>query len=331
MKAIGGYYGLELSERGEYLHQQAFQFQTGRAALYFILANAKPGLIYVPFYTCNALLQPMIDLGISYQFYAINEHLELSDQIILRPNEFLVYINYFDCKQAYVHALSAQYGNRLIVDNSQAYFNRGNGVSWYFNSARKFFGVPDGADLYTPRNWDLKEKYRRLYANTIYSIEHLVARFNGRVEEGYDAFIINEELVGVNYDRMSVISHYLLSQVDFESARRRRMVNFNYVHEKLSAGNQLKLGSGPHIAPSYYPYLPARAIEKKHFWAEQLFIPSLWQDCLNRVADRPFGLEKMLSTYLLPIPVDHRYERADLDRIINFILNANENELHNKI
>ena len=72
MEAIGGYFGLEipLGNHG-FLHSGKLAFKSGRSSLYFICQVVKPKKVYVPFYTCDALLEPLHLLNVEYEFYAL--------------------------------------------------------------------------------------------------------------------------------------------------------------------------------------------------------------------------------------------------------------------
>lgn len=68
MTAIGGYFGLELNNKNEY-HSKAIRLNTGRNALEYILRTKKYHKIYLPYYTCKVLLEPIIKLNLLYEFY----------------------------------------------------------------------------------------------------------------------------------------------------------------------------------------------------------------------------------------------------------------------
>ncbi len=67
MEAIGGYFSLELPLQEKY-HKNAFQLNTGRNCLEYILLVRGYKKVYLPFYTCEAVMEPINKLGISYEF-----------------------------------------------------------------------------------------------------------------------------------------------------------------------------------------------------------------------------------------------------------------------
>ena len=147
MEAIGGYFSLELPLREEY-HTDAIRLNTGRNCLEYILRVRGYKKVYVPYYTCEAVMEPINKLGIPYEFYHIDVHFEIRDRFTLKEGEALLYTNYFGLKQRYVEELAEKVGSRLIVDNTQAFYAKPLPGIDTFYTCRKFFGVADGAYLY---------------------------------------------------------------------------------------------------------------------------------------------------------------------------------------
>lgn len=319
MKEIGGYFSLELSEGGNCYHHTGYKFKSGRSSLAFILQQLRPRKVYVPFYTCDALLEPFIRWDVSFSFYSINTNLEIIDMPHLFTDELIIYINYFDIKQDYVQTLSDIYQEQLVVDCTQSYFLKGNDKSWFFNSSRKFFGVPDGSDLYVPKRFDFSAAYSEINTNTNFLVDHLILRFNEQTQKGYEYFKKNEQLNDSGQSKMSKLSSSLLSNVDYSAVIETRKSNFKYLHDKLKNLNKLDICDVVGVS-AFYPYLPASPIDKKLFWQQGIFLPSLWLDCINRPVKNTYEVERNISQNLLPLPVDHRYTNEDMARIIELIL-----------
>ena len=292
MNEIGGYFGLELTKGESLYHTSPYQMKSGRSSVSFILGNLKPHHVYLPFYTCDALLEPFDANNISYSFYAINKNFEIETMPDLREGEMLVYINYYGIKDDYVELLSDKYTDKLVVDCTQAYFAKGNGRSWYFNSTRKFFGVPDGSDLYVPDGFDLEDVYNAIPVNDNYITDHLIARFNGNTQQGYPYFQHNERLNGGGPAIMSDLTKSILSAIDFEKVMAVRRENFNYLHNHLKDSNRLSIAACTASVPFFYPYLPAHIIEKKKLWAADIYVPVFWSDYLQRKDSETFPVER---------------------------------------
>lgn len=315
MSEIGGYFGLELAKGSNTYHNTNYIFKSGRSALHCILGFLHPSLVHVPFYTCDGLLESFTAANIPYAFYEINQDLEPIILPELKTGEYFLYINYYDIKRKKVDQLSDLYGNRLIVDCSQAFFMKGNGKSWFFNSCRKFFGVPDGSYLYAPANTQPPPASSR---NENYIVDHLIKRFNGHTREGYPLFLENEVLGDAEIKQMSTLSEYLLSNIDFEKAAEKRITNFKYLHKILQRENLMSIDLYKDSIPMCYPLLLSTKPNREVFYSNNMFVPTYWADVLHRNISG-FETAKSLTEKLLPLPVDHRYDLESMEALISIL------------
>jgi hypothetical protein len=315
MNPVGGYFGLELAKGGYTYHTTPFTFKNGRSSLHQVLRLVKPSLVYIPYYTCNGLLESFEAGDTKYRFYSINQQLEPNDLPYLEDGEYFLYINYFDVKRAFVNKLSEKYRDKLIVDCTQAFFMKGNGKSWFFNSCRKFFGVPDGSFLYPPEGITIPAPNNK---NERYTIEHLLLRFNGHTEEGYQAFVANEMLLGAEIAGMSELSACLLSNINYAEVIIKRITNFKYLDKLFGAFHISPPETGDQGVPMVYPALLNKPIDRKLLNSHRIFIPAFWTDVLNRDGQDAY-VERHITTHLLPLPLDHRYNQKDMERMITLI------------
>ena len=123
------------------------------------------------------------------------------ERIKLKDDEYILYINYFGIKIDIIKSLIDKYGSKIIVDNSQGFFEKGYEGIWSFNSARKFFGVPDGAYLYSP--FPIEVRFQR---NTAIKYDHLIQRLLGNQERAYDLFLENEDSLNSDLKNISRLS-----------------------------------------------------------------------------------------------------------------------------
>lgn len=315
MNPIGGYYGLELTKGAFNWHTTPYNFKSGRASLHFILHLMKPSRVYVPFYTCDGLLESFKAAHTNYHFYEINHLLEPDELPELRENEYFLYINYFDVKRAFISTLSEKYADKLIVDCTQAFFMKGNGRSWYFNSCRKYFGVPDGSYLYMPRNIHYQPITTK---NEQYIVSHLINRFNNHPREGYLAFLENEVMCGPEITGMSKLSEYLLSHINYDAVIEKRYANYDYLDTVFAEQHLFPPESCDACVPMVYPVLLNKPPDRQFFVDHDLFIPTFWTDVTDRRLPG-FEIEKLLTAHLLPLPIDHRYNLADMERMVKLI------------
>jgi hypothetical protein len=315
MSAIGGYLELELQLGARSYHDSAYAFKSARSSLHYLLNKVRPSLVYLPFYTCNALLESFLSTETSYAFYEINEGLQPKSAPELKEGEYFLYPNYFDINRSFVAELTDKYEDRLIVDNAQAFFMKGNGRSWFFNSCRKFFGVPDGSYLYVPNTIDDFEAVER---NETYNFDHLLKRFNGHVREGYKSFVENEKLCGGEIKGMSKLTEYLLSHIDYEEVSRKRRENFSYLHEIYKDINLIEVRLNDLEVPMVYPLLLEGELKRDLLYEKDLFIPKFWEDVLTRSPDG-FQTERFLTKNMFPLPIDHRYDLKDMETMVSII------------
>jgi hypothetical protein len=171
---IGGFFELEDisdSAKSEY-YPNLYAFNTARSTLEILLKEKKIKKVYLPSYICNVILEPIIRTNVSYLFYSLNEKLEIAEDIEVTSDEYLLYINYFGIKQNYIQKLVSIYEN-IIIDNSQAFFDKPlSGVDTFY-SPRKFFGIPDGSYLSTDLEIDIESFEEAISKNRV---SHLIKR-----------------------------------------------------------------------------------------------------------------------------------------------------------
>ena len=313
MTSIGGYFGLELRDGPEY-HPDAIRLNTGRNALEYILQVRKYRKIYLPYYTCHVLLQPLEKLGIAYDYYSIDEQLEPRfDYSGIGADEGFLYTNYFGLKDAFLPGLKAQARN-LIIDNAQAFFAMPlEGVDTFY-SPRKFMGVPDGAYVYTDRG--LNEEFEQDQSRE--RCAHLLIRAEETAEKGYKYFVENDESLDNNPIRiMSRLSQKILQSVDYESHKEIRRRNYNYLEAALGQQNGLKLQLHSASVPMVYPYLGAETDLRRRLIEQRVYVAQYWSEVKDIIGSD--SIEYRYAEGLIPLPVDQRLSIADLDTIIKII------------
>ena len=98
-KEIGGYFELELSKNYSFLHSEGICLNTGRNALVYVLRSISNIMhIWIPYFTCDVILEPLKKLGVPWSFYHINKELEIKDEIELGEGDYLLVTNYFGIK-----------------------------------------------------------------------------------------------------------------------------------------------------------------------------------------------------------------------------------------
>lgn len=318
MKAIGGYFSLELPQvQGNYIHENGIHLNSGRNALEYILRGLTDiQCLWIPYYTCDVILEPLKKLNIPYRFYSVNEYLELTDEIKMSKNEYLLATNYFGIKDAYIKELASRYGEHLIVDNAQAFFAEPIESIKTAYSPRKFVGIPDGGIVYMEDGLDISGLKQDISYDRC---SHLLKRLDLGAEAGYADFRENShQLMNQPIKRMSNLSLNLLHGIDFDTVKKQRRKNFKQLHEALSNINQLHIPAmNSYECPMVYPFYTSDETLKKRLIEKKIFVATYWPNVLNWCKENM--LEYELASKVIAIPVDQRYEKIDMQRIIDII------------
>ena len=311
--AIGGYFELELSKGGHF-HKGAIRLNTARNCFEYVLRARNYSKVFIPYYTCEVMLEPIQKLGLDYEFYPINEALEPKDLPKLGENEAFVYTNYFGLKQDCLKRLVLEFGKQLIVDNAQAFYARPfEGIDTFY-SARKFFGVPDGSYLYTDKPLQLELGQDVSYER----MSHLLKRIDLGAEGGFQDFRMNDNaLCHQAIKRMSKLTEAILAGIDHEEAKKKRRENYLQLEEALKHKNQLHLEMDAESVPLVYPYLSDDNALKQKLIENKVFVATYWPNVREWTTEAM--LERKLTDHLIPIPCDQRYDNHAINQIITII------------
>ena len=261
------------------------------------------------------MLEPIDKLGIEVEFYHINESLEPISTPLLKKNEAFLYTNYFGLKQQFVKHLAEVYGNQLIVDNAQAFYAEPiQGIDTFY-SARKFFGVPDGAYLYTDK--ELTQELEQDVSSE--RMSHLLKRIDLGAEAGYQDFRKNDDsLCHQPIKRMSKLTDAILCGIDYESAKQKRRLNYAVLDKVLKDSNRIHLELDDEAVPMVYPYWTNDALLRQKLIANKVFVATYWPNVKEWTKERMLEFE--LAETVIPIPVDQRYGMKEMKLIEDIVL-----------
>ena len=313
MQPIGGYFSLELS-KGEEYHKNAIRLNTGRNCLEYILKARGYKKVYLPYYTCGVVLEPFEKLGIPYEFYHIDINFEIRDKFTLKEGEALLYVNYYGLKQRYVELLAEKIGERLIIDNTQAFYAMPIAGVDTFYTCRKFFGVPDGAYLYTEKKLDTEFEQDLSYDR----MNFLVKRIDLGAEAGYSEFQkLTKSLVRQPIKRMSNLTQRLMQGVDYTRIAQQRRANYIQIQSVLGKSNALSLSLEKDAVPMVFPYMtPVKGLRERLI-ENKVFVARYWPNVMEWTMKN--DIEYLLAYQMQPLPIDQRYDMEDMNRIIHTI------------
>ena len=301
MKEIGGYIELD-TYTGKMLHDDGVKLNCGRSALAYIIKAKNIKKLWMPKFMCDSCDKVLSDNQIDVEYYSIGLDFK---PVIKEWDGWLYVVNFYaQLSNDYLNSL----GDRIIVDNAQAYFQEPiPGVDTLY-TCRKFFGVADGAILYTDkliRVEEQDESFERMH--------FLLGRYERSASEFYTEYVENNHFFkNEPIKRMSKLTENLLHGIDYDMVKNRRRQNFCYLHEMFQSMNKLNL-SVPGGAFMYPLYIENGAEVRKQLQAKKIFIPILWPAVFNLCDENE--LEYDMAKNILPIPVDQRYGIEDMKYI----------------
>jgi hypothetical protein len=314
--AIGGYFELEISNRGSVYHDNALALNSGRNAFEYILIHKGYKRIHIPYFTCEVMLQPIKKLNLEYVFYHIDETFKplINDY---RTDDAILYTNYYGLNHHNIELLVKEFPN-VIIDNAQAFFDKPmNNVNTFY-SPRKFFGVPDGGFVYTK---DVTPKQHYEQDNSLDRIMHLLTRIENGAESGFELFKTNDaKLDNQPIKLMSNLTKKLLNGIDFDDVINKRIHNFNFIHQHLKQTNKLTplIDDATITCPMVYPYWINNGNElRKLLTNHKIYTALYWPNVLEWVDANTTEFE--LANNVVCIPIDQRCCQESLHKIISTI------------
>ncbi len=312
MKEYGGYIELD-TYRLQMLHESAIALNCGRNCLAYIIKARSIKRIAMPFFMCDSVFDTCKKYGVDISFYHIDYQFRLQD-ISLSDDEWLYIMNYYGQLSAeYIFELKQKY-DRIIIDNAQAYFEEPTETVDTLYTCRKFFGVADGAFLYTDStlgyDFPRDESYERM--------RFLLGRYERTASEFYAEYVANNDLFADEpIKKMSKLTDNLLHAIDYKYVKERRTENFRKYHARLQGLNELRLHE---VEGAFaYPLLVKNgSLIRKALQKKRIYIPMLWPNVVEDMPDD--SIEYVLANNTLPLPCDQRYDEKDIDCIVKEII-----------
>lgn len=308
-----------------------FKYASGRAALYQILKYLKTekgvDRVLLTDYLCSSILVPIKALELKYEFYPIDEALELEEEAfaaLYKPNTTVLLINYFGLKDlskqvSFIRSLDKD--AIIIEDDVQAYyeFKKPLGdVDFKFTSLRKTFAVPDGGLVKTKNQLPVIET-----PNTFGQYKAAAALLKSMREGNFndqiylEMFEKGESIIDSELEcGMSQIAEKLYGSLDEERVKVRRLNNAQYIVEQLE-----KIGIKPLLpfikdhVPLFIPItLHNRDVARKRMFQHEVFCPVHWP-----LDGMDLKRGKLMAKTELSLIIDQRYGKKELDKIISLL------------
>ncbi len=307
MRELGGYIEFE-KYTGQMLYEDGIKLNCGRNALSYLIKTKKIEKIWMPKFMCDSCDKVLLDNRVKVEYYSIGN--DFRPIIEEREKDWLYIVNFYaQLSNEFLSSL----GDKIIVDNAQAYFQSPIPEIDTIYTCRKFFGVPDGAILYTDKKLDnipQDESFERM--------RFLLGRFERTASEFYAEYVANNHFFANEpIKKMSKLTENLLHGIDYEKIKNIRTENFKYLHNRLELINKLEIVV-PEGAFMYPLYIDNGEEIRRKLQAQKIFVPTLWPSVFNICEKNE--VEYDMAMNILPLPVDQRYSIDDMEYMIKKIL-----------
>jgi len=312
MREYGGY--IEIDKYSlPMLHGDAIELNCGRNCLAYLIQSYSIKKIVLPYFLCDSVKNLCIRYDVEVRYYHINDEFEPID-ISLFDDEWLYIVNYYGQLDKEKILIFKEKYVRIILDNAQDYFQMPIKSIDTLYTCRKYFGVPDGAFLYTDSLIDedlpLDESFDRM--------RFLFGRFERTASEFYSEYSANNRLFASEpIKKMSRLTDNLLHAINYDYVKKQRTDNFNLYFDIFRNINKLNLCR---VEGAFaYPLFVKNGFEiRDKLQKLKIYIPMLWPNVMNDV--EVDSLEYNMAKNILPLPCDQRYVTNDIEHIIQEVI-----------
>ena len=319
---IGSFIELQFEKGKEYFkgEKDIARLNTGRAAVYHAYRVLGCKAIWLPIYQCDTVREFLIKKNVSIKYYHIDADFNPVD-LKQESSDAVLLVNYYGIMSySRMEELASKYQN-VVVDNSQAFFCKPIDTCMNVYSCRKFVGVPDGAYVIGKNAHLYINEYEQGYSSdtSLFLLQRIEYGCEGKA---YQSRSINENRVNTeDILKMSKLTQTILDGTDYELIRQKRIDNFRIackLFNDINKINPLKYFDQDTV-PMVYPIvveddgLLDRLQTAKHFQGHW------WSYLLEETKESDF--ENWLSRYMIPITIDQRYGKDELEFINSIVRN----------
>lgn len=324
--------------------------RSGRDAIGYIVDSIRNSnkIVLIPSYSCDSVVKPFIIRGWKIVYYPIKSDFSVDLNYLqslifnLRPDVILV-MNYFGLSNttSVVSTIrNCQPLIRIIEDITHVLFDieklHSQKVDYYIGSIRKWLGILDGAVVISNNNEIPEINYvesefvnlRRIALNSMEEYLH-TGSMNHKIK--YRALLIDAERSLENGKIpycISPDSNFLLQNLNAAPLMNSRKWNTNLLLKKLKSLTQIRFPGNINEILNYTPFcipifISNRDKVQKLLAENGIYCPVLWP--LNEEARKISPESIDIENNILCIPIDQRYNYADMDQIFKMLKNVMSN------
>ena len=285
---IGSFLELDLRDTGELFDgSEVCRLNLNRAGIYHCCRLLNVNKVLLPYYECFTVRDFLLGKGLKVDYYHIDKDFMPLD-ISQGDDTAIVFVNYFGLMST-EHMLSLIEGYKnVIIDNAQSLFAKPiNGV-YNVYSPRKFVGVPDGCYVVGPDAVRFSDEYDQDLSSE--TAGFLLQRIEVGCNSAYQYRQLNEKRLDMsNISRMSILSRAILKNIYFDD----------------------------NCVPFVYPLVVEKSDMVDLLSKEKIYTGRWWNYLLKETDSTSF--EYYLSSYMIPIPIDQRYGKNEIEYVYNII------------
>jgi hypothetical protein len=303
-------------------------YYNARSALYAVTQVSSIRRVWLPSFLCETILYPFQKAHLEYEYYAVNSFLEIDfEKIPIKTGDAVLVISYFGVPvDIEIYGILKSKGAIIIEDLSQSFYVKPKSIADFtIFSLRKFFAIPDGGVVISHgeqglHEWPYVPEEDTSFAH--YSLEAIAGRslYNSEFDdsrEWFSTFQLAESMMPTGLHPMSKFSQLqLASAIDFENDWDKRVLNFNFLFSKLeeiALINDMK-GSAPVGFPIV---LDSRDRIRAALFMHNIYPPIHWE--IDGVVPSEFPESHQLSSRIMTLPCDGRYDLADMERMVSVL------------
>lgn len=310
----------------------------------------------MPGYMCDSVFLPFIQNGWQLCFYHIDKNMKADAEelcgIIEKENPGMLFIHTYFGTDTWkeLRCMIEKYQNDGIVvmeDVTQSYYlHTDTQADYIVGSLRKWYAIPDGGFVATnqtlhPEYMEVdefvaRERFQMQRNKWQYLTERYAATgkecgdYPERLQKEKESFLsVNKEMEAYldkekKIPYLSGISKKILRNTTEKDCKTRRDENYRILFKGLQNKKTLKTvynGCEETAAPLYMPvYMNERDSLQRYLREHDIYVPVLWP-VGNENGTFISEEEKYIFSHIAAIPIDQRYGREEMNKIIGAIEN----------
>lgn len=317
---IGSFIELQLPQGREWYKGDTniARLNTGRMGIWHAFRVTGCKRIWIPIYQCDSIRDTLEKKGVPICFYHQDKNFNPID-INARVDDAVLLVNYYGIMSNMRMAELAKPFKHPIIDCAQAFFCKPIDNALMVYSCRKFVGAPDGAYVVGQGAHLFLDEYPQCYSSD--TAAFLLKRIEYGCEgKGYEARSLNEHRIDAEDCMiMSKLTRTLMDAEDYSYNQKKRKENFAYAHELFGAINKIDptQNKDDETIPMVYPLVVEDDDLLYRLQAAKHFQGHWWSYiCYEQPVD---SFEHWISRYVIPITIDQRYGKEELDYLAKII------------